>query len=116
MTDTPKLSNDELTHWLWAKYHRHGEIEDGSAAERIKEQADEIERLKDYIASVPDGVYVRNRELLLEVDEQKARIEKLKAVVEAARQWADGIGNDSKCYDDVCKALAALEESTNDSP
>lgn len=34
--EMPTLSDKELIHWLWAKYRRHGEIEDGAAAERLE--------------------------------------------------------------------------------
>jgi len=33
--ELPTLNDKELIHWLWAKYRRHGEIEDGAAAERL---------------------------------------------------------------------------------
>lgn len=32
----PEFSTDELVTWLQAKYRRHGEVEDGVAAERLK--------------------------------------------------------------------------------
>jgi len=36
MDDFPEFTTDELIKWLQAKYRRHGEIEDGVAAERLK--------------------------------------------------------------------------------
>jgi len=74
--------------------------------------ADEIERL----TTDNERLTARlKKQALLMVEQAKAlgkllhEIERLTAVKEAAQQWADGIGNDSKCYDDICKALAALD-------
>ncbi len=45
MDDFPEIGTDELVHWLQAKYRRHGEIEDGVAAERLKSLTTKVERL-----------------------------------------------------------------------
>ncbi len=37
-----ELSTDELIRWLNKKYSRHGEIEDGLAAERLKLLSSEV--------------------------------------------------------------------------
>jgi len=44
--DFPEISTDELVRWLQKKYRRHGEIEDGVAAERLKSQSAEVSRLE----------------------------------------------------------------------
>lgn len=46
MDEFPEFSTDELVHWLQAKYRRHGEIEDGVAAERLKSLTAEVSDLE----------------------------------------------------------------------
>lgn len=52
MSEFPEFSTDELVRWLQAKYRRHSEIEDGVAAERLKELAAEVINLRELASMV----------------------------------------------------------------
>jgi len=52
VSNFPEFSTDELVRWLQAKYRRHGEIEDGIAAERLKSLTTEGARKEEIIESI----------------------------------------------------------------
>ncbi len=70
MDDFPEFSTDELLRWLDAKYSRHGEIEDGVAAVRLRSLTDEIEqKCKDLVTSDQ-----RTRRLLTRLEDAEAAL------------------------------------------
>ena len=63
MNDFPEFSTDELVRWLQAKYRRHGEIEDGVAAERLKSLSAELGHAKAFGKATHESLQLARKDL-----------------------------------------------------
>jgi len=74
MDDFPEISTDELVGWLQKKYRRHGEIEDGVAAERLKSLTTEHQVMREALEFISDANQIHLWDAIKRADEALATV------------------------------------------
>ena len=110
MDKFPEFSTDELVSWLQAKYRRHGEIEDGVAAERLqllsaenKVMRDALKYIDDVANTLDDAEHVARTAQSMIADIQSDAVSTQQSLLECPDCGEKSLAPDGWCVNDQCE-------------